>query len=166
MKPQKPRKYTSKWYYLSLGLINKKIHQIKQKTNTNNHPRACKKKNYLSLVKCIYIFARRMLALTNTKSQPSTHTHELKWTHHTSSLDLYTYPQRRYVLRRYVYIWSNGNVNPLPRWLFFRGGGPFSPNKDLKRDIKCTISLAVISVYITFSLSIVSRNITEAIQTE
>ena len=160
-----PRKYTSKWYYLSLGLIIKKIPQIKQKTTTNNHPRACKKKNYLSLVKCIYISAR-MLALTNTKSQPSTHTHELKWAHHSSSLDLYTYPQRRYVLRRYVYIWSNDNVNPLPRWLFFRGGGPFSPNEDLKRDIKCTISLAVISVYITFSLSIVSRNITEAIQTE
>ena len=163
MKTQKPRKYTSKWYYLSLGLIIKqKYIKSNKKTNTNNHPRACKKNNYLSLVKCIYIFAQ-MLALPNTKSQ---HTHELKWTHHTSSLDLYTYPQRRYVLRRYVYIWSNGNVNPLPRWLFFRGGGPFSPNKDLKRDIKCTISLAVISVYITFSLSIVSRNITEAIQTE
>ena len=135
------------------------------KTNTNNHPRACKKKNYLSLVKCIYIFAQ-MLALPNTNSQPSTHTHKLKWTHHTSSLDLYTYPQRRYVLRRYVYIWSNGNVTLLPRWLLFRGGGSFSPNKDLKRDIKYTISLAVISVYITFGLSVVSHNMTEAIQTE
>ena len=68
MKTQKPRKYTSKRYYLSLGLISKKIHQIKQKTNTNNHPRACKKNNYLPLVKCIYIFAQ-MLALPNPKSQ-------------------------------------------------------------------------------------------------